>query len=68
MMEAAHALGLGSCWIHRAREMFDSYEGKALLKAWVPEGMRGVGALALGYPAGEEPKAPERKPGRVFKI
>lgn len=69
MMEAAHALGLGSCWIHRAREMFDSDEGKALLKAWgVPKGMRGVGALALGYPAGEEPKAPERKPGRVFKV
>lgn len=69
MMEAAHALGLGSCWIHRAREMFDSDEGKAMLKAWgVPEGMRGVGALALGYPAGAAPQAPQRKPGRVFKI
>ena len=52
MMEAAHALGLGSCWIHRARQMFDSPEGKALLQAWgVPEDMRGVGALSLGYPA-----------------
>ena len=69
MMEAAHALGLGSCWIHRAREMFDSDEGKALLRAWgVPAGMRGVGALALGYPAGEAPKAPERRPGRIFKV
>ena len=69
MMEAAHALGLGSCWIHREREMFDSDEGKALLRAWgVPAGMRGVGALALGYPAGEAPKAPERRPGRIFKV
>lgn len=69
MMEAAHALGLGSCWIHREREMFDSDEGKALLQAWsVPAGMRGVGALALGYPAGEAPKAPERRPGRIFKV
>lgn len=69
MMEAAHALGLGSCWIHREREMFDSDEGKALLQAWgVPAGMRGVGALALGYPAGEAPKAPERHPGRIFKV
>ena len=69
MMEAAHSLGLGSCWIHREREMFDSDEGKALLQAWgVPAGMRGVGALALGYPAGEAPKAPERRPGRIFKV
>ena len=69
MMEAAHALGLGSCWIHREREMFDSDEGKALLQAWgVPAGMRGVGALALGYPAGEAPKAPERRPGRIVKV
>ena len=49
--------------------MFDSDEGKALLQAWgVPAGMRGVGALALGYPAGEAPKAPERRPGRIFKV
>lgn len=69
MMEAAHALGLGSCWIHRARQMFDSPEGKALLQAWgVPEDMRGVGALSLGYPAGAAPKAPARKPGRVFRV
>ena len=69
MMEAAHALGLGSCWIHREREMFDSDEGKALLQAWgVPAGMRGVGALALGYPAGEAPKTPERRPGRIVKV
>ena len=32
MMAAAHALGLGSCWIHRAREEFESAEGKELLQ------------------------------------
>ena len=69
MMEAAHALGLGSCWINREREMFDSPEGKDLLRTWgVPEGLRGVGALALGYPQGDAPKAPGRKPGRIFRI
>ena len=69
MMEAAHAVGLGSCWIHRARQMFDSPEGKALLKEWgLPEGLRGVGTMALGHPA-QEPDAPaERLPGRVVKI
>ena len=38
MMLAAHDLGLGSCWIHRAKEEFDSPEGKALLKEWGIEG------------------------------
>ena len=69
LMLAAHAMGLATVWVHREREMFDSDEGKALLQAWgVPAGMRGVGALALGYPAGEAPKAPERRPGRIFKV
>ena len=50
LMAAAHSVGLGSCWIHRAREMFDSDEGKALLKEWgLPETMRGVGNCILGY-------------------
>lgn len=64
MMLAAHAIGLGSCWINREREMFDTEEGKALLKQWgLPEDVMGVGALALGYPAAE-PKAPKpRKEG-----
>ena len=38
LMNAAHALGLGSCWIHRAKEVFDSQAGKALLKEWGIEG------------------------------
>ena len=69
MMEAAHAVGLGSCWIHRARQMFDSPEGKELLKQWgLPETLQGVGSLALGYPAQEPSAPPARKPGRVVKV
>ena len=68
LMNAATALGLGSCWIHRAREMFDSPEGKALLKAWgLPETMRGVGNCILGYPAAEPAEKP-RKEGRILKV
>lgn len=68
LMNAAHSLGLGSCWIHRAREVFDSPEGKALLRQWgLPETLRGVGHCVLGY--GEEtPKAKPRAKGRTVKI
>ncbi|ADY35408.1 nitroreductase [Phocaeicola salanitronis DSM 18170] len=62
MMLAAHAIGLGSCWIHREREMFDTEEGKQLMKEWgLPEGLMGIGALALGYPAEEPAQAKPRK-------
>lgn len=69
MMNAAHSLGLSSCWIHRAKEEFESDEGKALLKSLGIEGeWEGVGHMALGYSASGEPKAPERKSGRVIHI
>ena len=68
LMNAAHSLGLGSCWIHRAKECFDTPEGKELLRAWgVPENYRGVGNCILGY-AAEEPEAKPRKEGRIIKI
>ena len=68
LMNVAHSLGLGSCWIHRAKECFDTPEGKALLRAWgVPENYRGVGNCILGY-AAEEPEAKPRKSGRIIKI
>lgn len=68
LMNAAHSLGLGSCWIHRAKECFDTPEGKELLRAWgVPENYRGVGNCILGY-AAEEPEAKPRKSGRIIKI
>ena len=68
LMNAAHSLGLGSCWIHRAKECFDTPEGKELLRAWgVPENYRGVGNCILGY-AAEEPEAKPRKSSRIIKI
>ena len=67
MMLAAHALGLGSCWINRAREEFDTEEGKEILRSLGIEGdYEGVGHCVVGYPAGELPKAAPRKEGRVF--
>ena len=64
MMLAAHAQGLGSCWIHREREMFAIEEGKELMKQWgLPDGLVGIGALALGYPEGEPAPAKPRKEG-----
>ena len=64
MMLAAHSQGLGSCWIHREREMLAPAEGQALMKQWgLPEGLVGIGALSLGYPAGEPSPAKPRKEG-----
>ena len=66
MMLAAHALGLGSCWINRARQEFDSDEGKALLASLGVEGdFEGIGHCIVGFPDGPAPKAAPRKPGRV---
>lgn len=52
MMLAAHAIGLGSCWINREIEMFQTEKGKQLMKEMnLPDGLMGIGALSLGYPA-----------------
>ncbi len=67
MMLAAHALGLGSCWINRAKEAFETEEGKALLRELGVEGTyEGVGHCVVGYPLGQTPAAKPRKDGRVF--
>ena len=69
MMLAAHALGLGSVWIHREREIFDSAAGKELLRAWgLPETLRGVGSIALGYPAAPAGAAAPRKDGYIVRV
>ena len=69
MMLAAYSLGLGSCWIHRAREEFDSEEGKALLKKWGIEGdYIGVGHCILGYPDGEYREPKPRKDNYVYRV
>lgn len=68
LMNAAASLGLGSCWIHRARQVFDSPEGKQLLRSWgLPEHLQGIGNCILGYPK-ETPQARPRKEGRIVKV
>jgi len=67
LMLAAHTVGLGSCWIHRAKEEFDSDEGRAILRECGIEGdWEGVGHCVLGYPAAALPQAAPRKENRVF--
>ncbi|NMM63465.1 diguanylate cyclase [Clostridium sp. P21] len=69
MYNAAYSLGLGSCWIHRTREMFESEEGKKLLKEWGVEGdYIGVGSCILGYPDCELPKPAPRKDNFVIMV
>lgn len=69
MMLAAHSLGLGSIWIHRAKEEFEMPEYRELLKEQGIAGdYEGIGNLAVGYIDGEVPKAAKRKDGRVFWI
>ena len=63
MMIAAHSIGLGSCWINREREMFETDEGKALMKKFgLPDGLIGIGSIALGYAAVPPSQAKPRKP------
>lgn len=69
LMLAAHAEGIGSCWIHRAKEEFESAEGKAFLKSLGIEGdYEGIGHCVLGYTDGEEPKAMSRKENYVYCV
>jgi nitroreductase len=70
LMNAAHSLGLGSCWIHRAKETFESEEGKAILKQLGIEGeYEGIGNCIIGYadPEGLKPATP-RKADYVYWI
>lgn len=68
LMNAAASLGVGSCWINRAMEYFDTEEGEALLRRWgVPEGYRGVGHCILGYAEGDWPAPKPRREGRIFR-
>ncbi len=67
LMVAAESLGLASIWIHRAKEEFDSEEGKAILADLGVEGdYEGIGHCALGYWDGAAPEPPARREGRVF--
>ncbi len=69
LMNAAYAVGLGSCWINRATEIFAAPEGKALLEKWGIEGEYiGIGNCILGYPDQELPPIKPRKENYVYYI
>ncbi|MBQ7219535.1 MAG: nitroreductase [Synergistaceae bacterium] len=67
MMLAAHSLGLGSIWIHRAREEFGTEEYRKLLAdLGITGDYEGIGHCAIGYIDGQVPEAAPRRDGRVF--
>ena len=69
LMLEAEEQGIGSCWIHRAKEEFESEEGKELLKSLGIKGdYVGIGHCVLGYVDGEYPGIPERKDNWVYYV
>nr|WP_164125180.1 nitroreductase [uncultured Sharpea sp.] len=69
MMNAAADLGLGSCWIHRAKEEFETEYGKSLLKRLGIEGdYEGIGHLVIGYPAKEPAQPVKRKENYIYEL
>ena len=69
LMNAAHSLDVGSCWINRCQEVFDKPEGKALLRKWgLGEHYRGVANCILGYPEGGFPAPKARKADYIRKV
>ena len=69
ILTAAHALGLGACWIHRAKEVFACAEGQELLAQWGIEGdYEGIGFCALGYREGELRPQKPRKENYIYKV
>ncbi|MBQ4602788.1 MAG: nitroreductase [Clostridia bacterium] len=69
LMNAAYAVGVDSCWIHRAKQEFESEEGKALLRKWGIEGdYVGIGHLILGYRDCELPAPAPRKENYIYRV
>lgn len=69
MMNAAADLGIASCWIHRAKEEFESEEGREILKGLgITGNYEGIGHLILGYPDAPAAQPAPRKPGYVYRI
>ena len=70
LLNACHAKGLGSCWIHRAKEVFEMEEGKAILRDLGIDDTKyvGIGNCILGYTAGDYPEAAPRKENYVYWI
>lgn len=68
LMNAAHAISVGSCWVHRAKETFESEEGKVLLKKLeLEENFEGIGFCLLGYAIEEAPVKP-RKENYIYRV
>lgn len=69
LLNAAYAAGLGSCWIHRCKQMFELTEGKELLKKWgLSESLVGVASVALGYADCPHPEAKPRKADYIVRV
>ena len=69
LMLGAYAAGLGSCWINRAKEVFEMPEGKEFMKKWgISEDYVGIGHCILGYTKGEMPEAKERKADYIVRV
>ena len=67
LMLAAYAVGLASCWIHRAKETFEKSEWKEFLRQRGLKGeYEGIGICILGFAEGDHPAVPPRKPNRIF--
>lgn len=69
LMLAAHSLGLGSCWIHRAKETFERPEGQEILKNLGIQGeYEGIANCVIGFPEGADPAAAPRKNDYIYYI
>ena len=69
LMNAAASLGVDSCWIHRAKEVFLSEEGKTFMKKWgLGEEYVGIGNCILGYSDEPHPQAKARKDGYIIRV
>jgi len=69
LMHAAQAVGLATCWIHRAKETFERPEGKELLRSLgIEEEYEGIGNCIIGFPDGPLPEAKERKENWIYRV
>lgn len=69
LMNAAHAVGLSSCWVHRAKEVFETPQGKELLKEWGIEGdYEGIGNCIMGYSPDPAPLPKPRKENYIYHV
>ena len=69
LCNGAYAAGLASCWINRPQFMFETNEGREMLRRWGVEGeWRGVGSVAIGHPAAPDPEAKPRKENYCYIV